>query len=127
MNDSLYEFAAAVGTFGEVAGEALRDMINRIAEAGKPVIKSFNDLYNELAVALGNEETKKRLRQQSIRDKRQQLERSRKRQQLLEQNRDKSNNWKRLHGLPAARKSGTKTKESIIQSHKKVIETLKTL
>lgn len=104
MNDSLYEFAAAVGTFGAVAGKAIRDMLNRISEAGKPVIKSFNDLYNELAVALGNEETKKRLRQQSIRDKRQQLERSRKRQQLLEQNRDKSNNWKRLHGLPAARK-----------------------
>lgn len=104
MNDSLYEFAAAVGAFGVAAGEALRDMINRLSEAGKLVIKSFNDLYNELAVALGNEETKKRLRQQSIRDRRQQLERSRKRQQLLEQNRDKSNNWKRLHGLPAARK-----------------------
>lgn len=104
MNDSLYEFAAAVGTFGAVAGKAIRDMLDRISEAGKPVIKSFNDLYNELAVALGNEETKKRLRQQSIRDRRQQLERSRKRQQLLEQNRDKSNNWKRLHGLPAARK-----------------------
>lgn len=80
MNDSLYEFAAAVGTFGEVAGKAIRDMINRISEAGKPVIKSFDDLYNELAVDLGNEETKKRLRQQSIRDRRQQLERSRKRQ-----------------------------------------------
>ena len=95
MNNTLYEFAAAVGTFGEVAGKAIRDMLNRISEAGKPVIKSFNDLYNELAAALGNEEIKKRLRQQSIRDRR---------QQLLEQNRDKSNNWKRLHGLPAARK-----------------------
>lgn len=104
MNNTSYEFAAAVGTFGAVAGKAIRDMINRISEAGKPVIKSFNDLYNELAVALGNEEIKKQLRQQSIRDRRQQLERSRKRQQLLEQNRDKSNNWKRLHGLPAARK-----------------------
>lgn len=104
MNDSLSEFAAAVGAFGVAAGEAIRDMLNRIREAEKPVIKSFNDLYNELAVALGNEAIKKRLRQQSIRDRRQQLERSRKRQQLLEQNRDKPNNWKRLHGLPAARK-----------------------
>lgn len=104
MNDTLYEFAAAVGAFGVAAGEALRDMLNKIREAGKPVIKSFNDLYNELAAALGNEAVKKRLRQQSIRDRRQQLERSRKRQQLLEQNRDKPNNWKRLHGLPAARK-----------------------
>lgn len=104
MNDSLSEFTAAVGAFGVAAGEAIRDMLNRIREAEKPVIKSFNDLYNELAVALGNEAIKKRLRQQSIRDRRQQLERSRKRQQLLEQNRDKPNNWKRLHGLPAARK-----------------------
>lgn len=104
MNDTLYEFAAAVGAFGVTAGEALRDMLNKIGEAGKPVIKSFNDLYNELAAVLGNEAVKKRLRQQSIRDRRQQLERSRKRQQLLEQNRDKPNNWKRLHGLPAARK-----------------------
>ena len=104
MNDTLYEFAAAVGAFGVAAGEALRDMLNKIGEAGKPVIKSFNDLYNELAAALGNEAVKKRLRQQSIRDRRQQLERSRKRQQLLERNRDKPNNWKRLHGLPAERK-----------------------
>ncbi len=104
MNDSLSEFVAAVGALGVAAGEAIRDILNRIREAEKPVIKSFNDLYNELAVALGNEAIKKRLRQQSIRDRRQQLERSRKRQQLLEQNRDKPNNWKRLHGLPAARK-----------------------
>lgn len=104
MNDTLYEFAAAVGAFGVAVGEALRDMLNKIGEAGKPVIKSFNDLCNELAAALGNEAVKKQLRQQSIRDRRQQLERSRKRQQLLEQNRDKPNNWKRLHGLPAARK-----------------------
>ena len=77
MNDTLYEFAAAVGAFGVAAGEALRDMLNKIGEAGKPVIKSLNDLYyNELAAALGNEAAKKRLRQQSIRDRRQQLERS---------------------------------------------------
>ena len=39
MNDTLYEFAAAVGAFGVAAGEALRDMLNKIGEAGKPVIK----------------------------------------------------------------------------------------
>jgi len=47
---------------------------------------------------------KKAVRQQSIRDKRQQLERSRRRQQLLAENKDKSNNWRRLHGLPTRRK-----------------------
>lgn len=103
-NSTLYEFAAAVGTFGEEAGKAFRDMLNRISEAGKPVIKTFNDLYSELAAALGNKEVKKYLRQQSIRDRRQQLERSRKRQQLLAENKDKSSNWRRLHGLPAKRK-----------------------
>lgn len=108
MSNSLYEFAAAVGAFGVAVGEALRDMLNRISEAGKPVIKTFHDLYNELAAAMGNEETKKWLRQRSIKDRRQQLERSRRRQQLLEQNRDKSNNWKRMHGLPAARKKRIK-------------------
>lgn len=95
-NNTLYEFAAAVGTFGEEAGKAFRDMLNRISEAGKPVIKTFNDLYSELAAALGNEEMKKYLRQQ--------LERSRRRQQLLAENKNKSNNWRRLHGLPAKRK-----------------------
>lgn len=94
-NNTLYEFAAAVGTFGEEAGKAFRDMLNRISEAGQPVIKTFNDLYNEVAAVLGNEEVKKYLRQQSIRDKR---------QQLLAENKDKSNNWRRLHGLPAKRK-----------------------
>lgn len=103
-NSTLYEFAAAVGTFGEEAGKAFRDMLNRISEAGKPVIKTFNDLYSELAAALGNEEVKKYLQQQSIRDRRQQLERSRKRRQLLAENKDKSSNWRRLHGLSAKRK-----------------------
>lgn len=112
-NNTLYEFAAAVGTFGVETGNALRDMINKITEAGKPIIKTFNDLYNELAAALGNEEVKKRLRQQSIRDRRQQLQRSIKRQQLLKENIDKSNNWKRLHGLPAARKNRSKDRADL--------------
>lgn len=44
------------------------------------------------------------LRQQSIRDRKKQLERSRKRQQLTAANTDKSNNWRRLHGLCTRRK-----------------------
>lgn len=103
-NNKLYEFAAAVGLFGKAAGEAL----NRMIEASKPVIKTFNDLYNELAAALGNKKVKKYLRQQSIKDRQQQLQRSIKRQQLLKENQDKTNNWLRLHGLPARRKKRTK-------------------
>ena len=99
-SNKLYEFAVAVGAFGEAVGKAF----NEVPETGKHVIKTFNDLYNELAAALGNKAVKKRLRQQSIRDRQQQLERSRKRQRLLAENKDKSNNWRRLHGLPARRK-----------------------
>lgn len=39
--------------------------------------------------------------------------RSRRRQQLLRKNRDKSNNWKRIHGLPATRKKRGKTQQTI--------------
>lgn len=39
--------------------------------------------------------------------------RSRRRQQLLRENRDKSNNWKRIHGLPATRKKRGKTQKTI--------------
>lgn len=106
-NNRLYEFAAAVGTFGAEAGKAL----NRMIEASKPVIKTFNDLYNELAAALGNKEVKKYLRQQSIRDRKQQIQRSMKRQELLKENMEKSNNWKRLHGLPTKRKNRKHTKK----------------
>ena len=39
-----------------------------------------------------------------IRDRKKQLERSQKRQQLTAANTDKSNNWRRLHGLCTRRK-----------------------
>ena len=83
---------------------AFQSLAATVAEAIKPVIRTFKDLYNSLAAELGNEEIKKYLRQQSLYDRRQQLQRSIKRQQLLEQNKGKSNNWKRMHGLPAKRR-----------------------
>lgn len=103
-SNSYTEFIEVAGNFATAAGQTIREALKKISEESKPLIKSWNDLYYELAEALGNREAKKRLRQQSIRDKRQQLERSRKRQQLLAENKDKSNNWRRLHGLPARRK-----------------------
>lgn len=39
MNDTLYEFAAAVGAFGVAAGEALRDMLNKIGGSRKACYK----------------------------------------------------------------------------------------
>ena len=52
----------------------------------------------------GNKKAKKELRQREIRDRQKQIIRARQRQQLLRENQDKSNNWKRIHGLPATRK-----------------------
>lgn len=98
------EFITALENFGVAAGQAIREVLEKISEESKSLIKSWNELYYRLAEALGDREAKKRLRQQSIRDKRQQLERSRRRQQLLAANKDKPNNWRRLHGLPAKRK-----------------------
>lgn len=98
------ELITALENFGVAAGQAIREVLKKMSEESKTLIKSWNDLYYGLAEALGDREAKKRLRQQSIRDKRQQLERSRRRQQLLAANKDKPNNWRRLHGLPAKRK-----------------------
>lgn len=39
--------------------------------------------------------------------------RSRRRQQLLRENKGKSNNWKRIHGLTATRKKRGKTQQTI--------------
>lgn len=88
-SNSYSEFIEAAGDFATTAGQTIREALKKISEESKPLIKSWNDLYYKLAVALGNGEVKKQLRQQSIRYKRQQLERSRKRQQLLAENKDK--------------------------------------
>lgn len=88
--------------------EAFGNLVVAIKEAFKPIVKSFQELYSSLYDVTANPELKRLIkkakRQQSIRDRRQQLERSRKRQQLAAVNKDKSNNWRRLHGLPARRK-----------------------
>lgn len=88
--------------------EAFGDLAVAIKEAFKPIIKSFQELYCSLSDVMTDPKLKRLIkkakRQQSIRDRRQQLEKSRVRQQLAEENKDKSNNWRRLHGLPARRK-----------------------
>ena len=89
------EWGAVVEAFGRIA--------KAIQEAGRQIVNSFSELYKRMAEAMGNEQTKKQL-QQSVRDRKKQLERSQKRQQLAAANADKSNNWRRLHGLCARRK-----------------------
>lgn len=78
------EWNAVVEAFGRIA--------KAIQEAGRQIVNSFSELYKRMAEAMGSEQAKKRLRQQSIRDRKKQLERSRKRQQLAAANTDKSNN-----------------------------------
>lgn len=90
------EWNAVVEAFGRIA--------KAIQEAGRQIVNSFSEFYKRMAAAMGNEQAKKRLRQLSIRDRKKQLERSRKRQQLAAVNTDKSNNWRRLHGLCTRRK-----------------------
>ena len=79
--------------------EAFGDLAVAIKEAFKPIIKSFQELYCSLSDVMTDPKLKRLIkkakRQQSIRDRR---------QQLAEENKDKSNNWRRLHGLPARRK-----------------------
>ena len=45
--------------------------------------------------------------------KRMENEEEARRQQLLRENQDKSNNWKRIHGLPTTRKKRGKTQQTI--------------
>lgn len=84
--------------------EEWSEVVEAIREAGRRIVNSFAELYKRVAAALGSKQAKKYLRQQSIRDRKKQLERSRKRQQLAAANTDKSNNWRRLHGLCTRRK-----------------------
>ena len=73
------EWSAVVEAFGRIA--------KAIQEAGRQIVNSFSELYKRMAAAMGNEQVKKRLRQQ-----------------LAAANTDKSNNWRRLHGLCTRRK-----------------------
>lgn len=107
------------------------ERLNRDIQKIQDGLKKLNrKLMKEAIIAglkvqtrLGNKEAKKKLKQYSIRDREQQIIRSRRRQQLLRENKDKSNNWKRIHGLPATRKNGSKTKQSIAGTRQKGIET----
>lgn len=76
-----------------------------------------------MRASFGEKEARKKLNKIWLRDSKQQIIRARQRQQLLRENQDKSNNWKRIHGLPATRKNGSKTKQSIAGTRQKGIET----
>jgi hypothetical protein len=126
--------------YGRSNGKALRSALNsvtevrngyiyaaatgeRIAKIGNTIMMSLQEVLLIMRASFGNKKAKKELRQREIRDRQKQIIRARQRQQLLCENQDKSNNWKRIHGLPATRKNGSKTKQSIAGTRQKGIET----
>ena len=112
--------------YGRSNGKALRSALNsvtevrngyiyaaatgeRIAKIGNTIMMSLQEALLIMRASFGNKE----LRQREIRDRQKQIIRSRRRQQLLRENQDKSNNWKRIHGLPTTRKKRGKTQQTI--------------
>ena len=85
----------------------------RIAKIGNTIMMSLQEALLIMRASFGNKKAKKELRQREIRDRQKQIIRSRRRQQLLRENQDKSNNWKRIHGLPTTRKKRGKTQQTI--------------
>ena len=116
--------------YGRSNGKALRIALNsmtevrngyiyaaatgeRIAKTGNTIMMSLQEVLLIMGASFGNKKAKKELRQREIRDRQKQIIRSRRRQQLLRENQDKSNNWKRIHGLPTTRKKRGKTQQTI--------------
>ena len=85
----------------------------RIAKIGNVIMMSLQEMLLIIRASFGNKKAKKVLRQREIRDRQKQIIRSRRRQQLLRENQDKNNNWKRIHGLPTTRKKRGKTQQTI--------------
>lgn len=107
--------------YGRSNGKALRSALNsvtevrngyiyaaatgeRIAKIGNTIMMSLQEVLLIMRASFGNKKAKKELRQREIRDRQKQIIRARQRQQLLRENQNKSNNWKKIHGLPATRK-----------------------
>lgn len=112
--------------YGRSNGKALRSALNSVTEVrngaatGECIAKIGNTIMMSLQEALlimrasfGNKKAKKELRQREIGDRQKQIIQSRRRQQLLRESQDKSNNWKRIHGLPTIRKKRGKTQQTI--------------
>ena len=107
---------ALVQTFKELGEitKACAEEINKQLEELYETTKANAEMQVlMIRASFGNKKAKKELRQREIRDRQKQIIRSRRRQQLLRENQDKSNNWKRIHGLPTTRKKRGKTQQTI--------------
>lgn len=120
--------------YGRSNGKALRSALNsmtevrngyiyaaatgeRIAKIGNTIMMSLQEVLLIMEASFGNKKAKKELRQREIRDRQKQIIRSRRRQQLLRENQDRSNNWKRIHGLPTTRKNSANYRENITKKN----------
>lgn len=98
------ELVQAIKEFGEIT-RACAEQINKQLEKLYETTKANTEMQVlMIRASFGDKEARKKLRKIRIRDSKQQIIRARQRQQLLRENQDKSNNWKRIHGLPATRK-----------------------
>lgn len=117
------ELVQAIKELGEIT-RACAEQINKQLEKLYETTKANTEMQVlMIRASFGDKEARKKLRKIRIGDSKQQNIRARQRQQLLRENQDKSNNWKRIHGLPATRKNGSKTKQSIAGTRQKGIET----
>lgn len=117
------ELVQAIKELGEIT-RACAEQINKQLEKLYETTKANTEMQViMIRASFGDKEARKKLNKIWLRDSKQQIIRARQRQQLLRENQDKSNNWKRIHGLPATRKNGSKTKQSIAGTRQKGIET----
>jgi hypothetical protein len=117
------ELVQAFKELGEIT-RACAEEINKQLEKLYETTKANTEMQVlMIRASFGDKEARKKLNKIWLRDSKQQIIRARQRQQLLRENQDKSNNWKRIHGLPATRKNGSKTKQSIAGTRQKGIET----
>ena len=117
------ELVQAIKELGEIT-RACAEQINKQLEKLYETTKANTEMQVlMIRASFGEKEARKKLNKIWLRDSKRQSIRARKRQQLLRENQDKSNNWKRIHGLPATRKNGSKTKQSIAGTRQKGIET----
>jgi hypothetical protein len=77
---------------------ALSDTVGTVAEW---ILADWRRAYR--FTGLKSRWTEKQIKQESIRDRKKQLQRSCRRQKLLQDYQDESNNWKRMHGLHSRR------------------------
>lgn len=101
MKEQAASLKKAVDDWGVSLKEVIEDWMLPIKETVDALVEQA--IIDE-TLPFVDKKTRKRIIEQHIRSKSGQIARSKARLRVLEENKDKSNNWKRMHGLPAKRK-----------------------